>query len=71
MSRTDAKYDDDVASPVKSIEELQERVDRYGSGSSSDDVSITSDGRRLDTKEKILAWLAEVDADEAADKPWG
>jgi hypothetical protein len=29
-------------------------------------VSITRDGRRLDSKEAVLAWLAEVDADRAA-----
>ena len=27
-----------------------------------DDVPILLDGRRLDTREKVLAWLAEVDA---------
>lgn len=27
----------------------------------SDDVTITKDGRRLDTKEKVLAWLAELE----------
>ncbi len=26
----------------------------------SDDVSVTADGRRLDTKEAVLAWWAEV-----------
>ena len=31
-----------------------------------DDVSITRDGRRLDSKEAVLAWLAEVEADRAA-----
>ena len=35
-----------------------------------DDVSITSDGRRLDSKEAVLAWWAdvgpEVEAEEAA-----
>jgi hypothetical protein len=31
-----------------------------------DDVSITLDGRRLDSKEKVLAFLAEVEADVAA-----
>lgn len=30
-----------------------------------DDVSITSDGRRLDTKEKVLAFCAELAADRA------
>ena len=34
--------------------------------STPDDVSITRDGRRLDSKEAVLAWLAEVDADRAA-----
>ncbi|MGQ0744314.1 MAG: helix-turn-helix domain-containing protein [Acidimicrobiales bacterium] len=31
-----------------------------------DDVSITLDGRRLDSKEAVLAWLAEVEAERAA-----
>ena len=30
------------------------------------DVSITRDGRRLDSKEAVLAWLADVEADRAA-----
>ena len=33
-----------------------------------DDVSITRDGRRLDSKEAVVAWLAEVEADRAADR---
>lgn len=33
---------------------------------SADDVSITWDGRRLDTKEKVLAFLAELDAARAS-----
>lgn len=39
----------------------------------SDDVSITADGRRLDSKAAVLAWWAEVAADveaeEAARRP--
>jgi len=31
----------------------------------ADDVSITSDGRRLDTKEKVLAFCAELAAERA------
>ncbi|MGH9184477.1 MAG: hypothetical protein ACRD0U_01455 [Acidimicrobiales bacterium] len=31
-----------------------------------DDVSITLDGRRLDSKQVILEWWAEVEADIAA-----
>ena len=35
----------------------------------SDDVSITSDGRRLDSKEAVLAWWAEVASEvEAAEE---
>lgn len=32
----------------------------------ADDVSGTLDGRRLDSKEAVLAWIAEVEADIAA-----
>jgi len=39
----------------------------------SDDVSITRDGRRLDSKEAVLSWWAEVaaeiEAEEATDNP--
>ena len=35
----------------------------------SDDVTITLDGRRLDSKEKVLAWLAEIDVDRAVGRP--
>lgn len=48
------------------IEELQESLDGDGRPSTPDDVSITLDGRRLDSKEAILAWCAEVEADLAA-----
>ena len=39
---------------------------RVAAPSTPDDVSITRDGRRLDSKEAVLAWLAEVEADRAA-----
>jgi hypothetical protein len=32
----------------------------------SDDVSITLDGRRLDTKEKVLAFLAEIEVERSS-----
>jgi len=32
----------------------------------SDDVTVTLDGRRLDSKEKVLEWLAEIESDRAA-----
>ena len=66
-----ASYDGHVAAPVKSIEELQERVDMYARPRSADDVSITSDGRRLDTKEKVLEFLEELALERAADMPEG
>ena len=33
-----------------------------------DDVSITKDGRRLDTKVKVLAFLAELEAEREAER---
>ncbi len=46
-------------------DEFIERL-RAGGPATPYDVSITMDGRRLDTKEAVLAWLAEVEADRAA-----
>jgi hypothetical protein len=48
-----------------SRDEFLARV-RAGGPSTADDMSITLDGRRLDSKEAVLAWLAEVEADRAA-----
>jgi hypothetical protein len=56
-----------VAAPVESIEELQERVDMYARPRTGDDVSITADGRRLDTKEKVLEFLEELARERAAE----
>ena len=39
---------------------------RSAAPSTPDDVSITRDGRRLDSKEAVVAWLAEVEEDRAA-----
>jgi len=49
-------------------------LDEFESGlvlpPTSDDVSITSDGRRLDSKNAVLSWwadvAAEIEAEEAA-----
>lgn len=50
-------------------DEFERRV-RAASPRTSDDVSITMDGRRLDSKEAVLAWWAEVapevEAEQAA-----
>jgi hypothetical protein len=31
-----------------------------------DDVTLLFDGRRIDTKDKVLEWLAEIEADRTA-----
>ncbi|MDP9389114.1 MAG: hypothetical protein M3Q48_14645 [Actinomycetota bacterium] len=48
-----------------SSEEFVARL-RVAGPPTDDDVSITRDGRRLDSKEAVLAWLAEAAADRAA-----
>ncbi|MDA8359175.1 MAG: hypothetical protein M0Z95_23385 [Actinomycetota bacterium] len=56
------------AEPVMTAEELFERL-RHAPPPTDDDVTILWDGRRLDSKEKVLEWLAEVElarAEEAA-----
>jgi hypothetical protein len=56
------------AEPVMTAEELFERV-RHARPPTDDDVTILWDGRRLDSKEKVLEWLVEVEtarAEEAA-----
>jgi hypothetical protein len=45
-------------------EELIDRV-RHVSAPSPDDVSILWNGRRLDSPEAVMKWLAEVDAKRA------
>jgi len=39
---------------------------RRAAPATNDDVPITRDGRRLDSREALVAWLAEVEADRAA-----
>jgi hypothetical protein len=53
------------ATPVLSLDELVDLI-RHAPPATADDVSITMDGRRLDTKEKALAFLAEIEAERAA-----
>lgn len=45
---------------VLTFEELAEAI-KHAPPPTDDDVSITWDGRRLDTKEKVLAFLAEIE----------
>lgn len=48
---------------TRTFEEICELA-RHGAPPTSDDVWIAHDGRRLDTAEKILAYLAEPHPDE-------
>lgn len=44
---------------------------RAAAPSTPDDVSMTFDGRRLDSKEAVLAWWAEVEPLIEADRAAG
>jgi hypothetical protein len=50
--------------------EIKERLEG-GGAPTDDDVSITNDGRRLDSKEAVLEFLAEVEADRVAERQAG
>jgi hypothetical protein len=57
-----------AAQPVLTAEELFERV-RHAAPPTPDDVTILWDGRRLDSREAVMEWLAELEvqrAEEAA-----
>jgi cytochrome c biogenesis factor len=45
--------------------ELEAKM-RVGGPRTVDDVSITLDGRRLDSKQAVLEWWAEVEVERAA-----
>jgi hypothetical protein len=59
-----------AAKPVMTAEELFERV-RHAPPPTDDDVTILWDGRRLDSREKVLEWLAEVEAKRAEEAGTG
>jgi hypothetical protein len=57
-----------AAQPVMTVEELAEAL-RKAPPPTEDDVTILWDGRRLDSREAVMEWLAEVEvkrAEEAA-----
>jgi len=60
----------DDAAPVLTFEELAEAV-RDAPPPTADDVSITWDGRRLDGREKVLSFLAELDAARSSGRTLG
>jgi hypothetical protein len=53
-----------AAQPVLTVEELAEAL-RKAPPPTEDDVTILWDGRRLDSREAVLEWLAEVEAKRA------
>ena len=57
-----------TAQPVMTAEEWFERMS-HAAPPTADDVTILWDGRRLDSREAVLEWVAEVEvkrAEEAA-----
>jgi hypothetical protein len=52
--------------PATTVAELAERM-RFAKHPTEDDVTVLPDGRRLDSKEAVVAWLIEVDAIRAAE----
>jgi hypothetical protein len=53
-----------AAQPVMTVEELAEAL-RHAPPPTEDDVTILWDGRRLDSREAVMEWLAEVEAKRA------
>lgn len=60
----------DDAAPVLRFEELADAI-RCAPSPTADDVSITWDGRRLDSKEKVLRFLAELEVARKSGLPVG
>ncbi len=46
---------------------LRDIVEKFQVSSKGDDVTITWDGRRLDSREAVMEWLAEVATRRAED----
>jgi hypothetical protein len=59
-----------AAQPVLTAEKLIERVRNFGPPT-PDDVTILLDGRRLDSREAVMEWLAEVEASRAEEAAAG
>jgi hypothetical protein len=49
---------------------LFERV-RHAAAPTADDVTVLWDGRRLDSREAVLKWVAEVEAKRAEEAATG
>ena len=59
---TSSTYTEDV--PAKLVRTLDEMLAAMEAAPppTPDDVTITADGRRIDSREKALAWVAEMNA---------
>lgn len=68
--RYDACMSDRRPMRVLTWEEWQE-MSRGLPGPTDDDVSITTDGRRLDTAEKVIEFFAELAAEREGRSPAG
>lgn len=55
------------AQPVLTAEEWFKRM-RHAPPPSEDDVSVLWDGTRLDSQEKVMAWLAQIEEKRNADR---
>lgn len=53
--------------PIMTAEEWLEGM-RHAPPPAPDDVTVTSDGRRLDSREAVIEWLAEVDRARSAEE---
>ncbi len=58
------------AKPVLTLEQVAEGL-RGAPPATRDDVPVDLEGRRLDSPEKVLAWVAEVNAARAAENGAG
>jgi len=52
---------------VRSFDEIAEMM-RNAPPATADDVTILADGRRLDTAEKVRAWVDEMNAERASEQ---
>ena len=59
-----SRYGDSRAVPAQPILTAKERFEkmRHAGPPTDDDVTILWDGRRLDSREAVMEWLAEVEA---------
>jgi hypothetical protein len=57
-----------IVSTERAMATFEELAEAYKNAPvpTADDVTVLFDGRRLDSKAKVLGWLVEIEADRAA-----